>query len=193
MTQHRYSKRDSIVASSAQIFYERGTSVSVDSLIGEIDAAKMTVYKHFPTKDELIVACLEHMDAVYRNRLERDMSTALTPEEKLSAIFDSQQRWFSTPKFRGCVFVNATVELANVDHPAHQAVLDHKHRTREWIKELVTDCGVSDPEFVAHQIAMIIEGAMITALIEHDAAAANIAKVTAGQIIAMNKVASNTP
>lgn len=181
--ERRPNKRDQIVEETSRIFYQRGTSVGVDTLVDEIGVAKMTLYKHFPTKTELIVACLEYVDERYMARLRSSTDDARAPEEKILAIFDGLKRWFGTPNFRGCAFVNATVELADLDHPAREAVLAHKHKTRAWIGKLVDDCRIADSEIVARQIMQAMEGAIATALVEGDPLAADVAKVSVRQIL----------
>lgn len=182
----RPNKRDLIVEEASKLFYQRGTGLGVDTLIDEIGVAKMTLYKHFPTKDALIVECLRFVDARYRDRLRNGHPVAGSPPEKVLGIFDSLRDWFATPNFRGCAFVNATVELADPQHPAHQAVLEHKTSTREWVAELLTECGVDDPPFVARQIVQLMEGAITTALLEHDPTAADVARASAAQVLTAN-------
>lgn len=182
----RPSKRNLIVEEASRLFYERGTGLGVDTLIDEIGVAKMTLYKHFATKDELIVACLHHIDARYRDRLRDGLSEGASAAERVLGIFDSLRDWFGTPSFRGCAFVNATVELADPDHPAHAAVVEHKTSTREWVAGLVAACGVADPPFVARQIVQLMEGAITAALLEHDPGAADVAQASAAQVLAAN-------
>lgn len=179
----RASKRDQIIKEASRIFYQRGTAVGVDTVVEEVGVAKMTLYKHFPTKSELIVACLEYMDQRYMARLRAGIDDIRNPEEKILAIFDGLKRWFDAPNFRGCAFMNATVELADLDHPAREAVLAHKKRTREWIAKLVNDCEIVESDIVARQLALIMEGAIATALMEDDSVAADVAKQSASQIL----------
>lgn len=178
----RPNKHDEIVHKAAKIFYERGTSVGIDSLVEEIGVAKMTVYKHFRTKDELIVACLHHIDQRYRTWLE-GKSEGLPPEMRILGIFNSLRAWFESSNFRGCAFVNATVELANPEHPAREAVLEHKRRTREWIAALAADCGIAEPDAVARRIVQLMEGAISTALVEDDPGAADVAREIASVVL----------
>lgn len=163
--------------------YARGTSVGVDTLVEEIGVAKMTLYKHFPTKGQLIVACLEDIDQRYRTWLERN-SEGLAGEERLLGVFTSLRSWFGTEAFRGCAFVNATVELADPDHPARDAVLAHKRRMREWVAAIAEESGFVDPEATAAQIVQLMEGAISTALIESDPRAADVARDMAAVILA---------
>ncbi|MHA4854363.1 TetR family transcriptional regulator C-terminal domain-containing protein [Rhodococcus sp. MSC1_016] len=97
----------------------------------------------------------------------KTQSSKTRPPWRKFLIFDSLGDWFATPNARGCAFVNATVELADPEPPAGKAVLDHRHRTREWIAELVAARGVSDPKFVARQIVQLMEGAVVRIRSEH--------------------------
>ncbi len=179
----RPNKRDFIIEEVSRIFYHRGIAVGVDTLADEIGIAKMTLYKHFPTKTDLIVACLEYVDDRYMARLQNGIRDVHDPDEKVLAIFDGLKAWFSTPNFRGCAFVNATTELANSDHPVRSTVLAHKNKTRAWIKGLLEACKIVDSAKVAHQISQLMEGAITMAHVEDDPGAADVAKATAAQIL----------
>lgn len=180
----RPNKRDLIVEEASKLFYQRGTGLGVDTLIDEIGVAKMTLYKHFPSKDDLIVECLRFVDARYRDRLRGGIEAESSATERVLGIFDSLRDWFATPSFRGCAFVNATVELADPQHPAHGAVMEHKTSTREWVADLLAECDVVDPKFVARQIVQLMEGAITTAMLEQDPTAADVARASAAQVLA---------
>ena len=186
MDRRQPNKRDLIVKEASKLLYERGTRLGVDTLIDEIGVAKMTLYKHFPTKDDLIVACLHYVSERYRDRLRGGLAAEASAADKVLGIFDSLRDWFATPNFRGCAFVNATVELADPEHPAREAVIEHKTSTRDWVAELVTECGVADPPFVARQIVQLMEGAITTAMVEQDPAAADVARASAAQVLSAN-------
>ena len=180
----RPTKRDHIVDEASRLFYERGNALGVDTLVEQIGVAKMTLYKHFPTKDDLIAACLRHVDARYRDRLKSGVDEHTEPDDRLLSIFDSLRAWFETPGFRGCAFVNATVELADAGHPAREAVREHKQHIRAWVAGLVAECGVADTDLVSRQIVQLMEGAITTALVEDDPTAADVARVSAAQVLA---------
>ena len=183
MQQVRPNKRQLILEEASRLLYERGTALGVDTLVEEIGVAKMTLYKHFPSKTELVVDCLRHIDELYRARLQACTDRAATPKDKILAICDSLGEWFVSPNFRGCAFINATVELADEKHPARQAILEHKRKTRRWLADLVSECGFKDGEYVARQISQVMEGAIVTALVERDPSAAEIAKTTVAQLL----------
>lgn len=173
------TKRELIVREASRMMYERGTGVGVDTLVSEIGVAKMTLYKHFPTKTDLIVACLGHMDDCHRARLSGEIDWTSSPRDRLLSVFDSLRVWFGTPSFRGCAFVNATVELAGTSPPVRNAVREHKNAMRAWVVKLVEECGLPNTQFVASQIAQLMEGATTTALLDRDPVAADIAQATA--------------
>lgn len=152
--------------------------------------SKMTLYSYFGSKDGLIVACLESVDDRYRVWLQEQVSAGgLAPEDQILGIFDALQAWFAKPTFRGCVFVNATVELADPEHPAHGPILNHKHHMRQWITGLAAEAKLRDPAAVGSHVLMLMEGAVITALIDQDATAAERGKELAGYVIAAHSPA----
>lgn len=177
------TKRDLILKEASRLMYERGTGLGVDTLVSEIGVAKMTLYKHFPTKTDLIVACLQHMDDCHRARLSGEIDWSSSPRARLLSVFDSLREWFAMPSFRGCAFVNAAVELADTSPPVRNAVLEHKNAMRAWVVKLVEECGLPNTNFVASQIAQLMEGATTTALLERDPAVADIAQATALQVL----------
>lgn len=190
----RPNKREAIVDKARSLFYTRGIrAVGVDTIVAESGVAKMTLYAHFKSKDELIVACLDSVDERYRRWLRREVAAgADDPAGQILGIFDALQEWFETPNFRGCAFVNATIELADPDHPARAAVVNHKQRTREWITELAVEARLHDPDAVGSQILLLMEGAIITALVDRDASAAGRAKSVAEHLVAAHTPAAAT-
>jgi AcrR family transcriptional regulator len=179
-------KREALLREARQLFYERGIrAVGVDTVAAESGVSKMTLYSYFGSKDGLIVACLDSVDERYRLWLqERVAEASITPAEQILGIFDALKAWFEKPTFRGCVFVNATVELADPEHPARGTILNHKHRMREWITGLATEAGLSDPAAVGAHVMLLMEGAIITALVDQDPTAADRGKDLARYVVA---------
>ncbi|MEV4645539.1 TetR/AcrR family transcriptional regulator [Saccharopolyspora sp. NPDC049357] len=192
-TEHAENKRELIIKEASRMMYERGTGLGVDTLVSEIGVAKMTLYKHFPTKTDLIVACLHHLDDCHRARLSGEVDWSSSPKERLLSVFDSLREWFASPSFRGCAFVNATVELADTSPPVRKAVREHKNAMRAWVVKLVEECELPNADFVAGQIAQLMEGATTTALLERDPAVADIAHATALQVLEKAKEATASP
>lgn len=186
------TKRETLLREARRLFYSRGIrAVGVDMVAAESGVSKMTLYSHFGSKDRLVVACLESVDDRYRLWLQEQVSRdGLTSQEQILGIFDALERWFAKPTFRGCVFVNATVELADPEHPARDPILNHKHHMRRWIAGLAEEAQLRDPAAVGSHVLLLMEGAIITALIDQDPAAAQRGKELAGYVIAAHAPAT---
>jgi AcrR family transcriptional regulator len=181
--------RARILDAAARLFYRRGIrAVSVDEVAETASVTKVTVYKHFRSKDNLIASCLHMLDdrffAWFVGQVESSSEDA---EERLLAVFDVLDRWFRWRSFRGCAFINATVELAEPTHPAHDAVMSHKERSRAYFRELAVAAGVDDPDAMSEQWMLLSEGATITALVEDDREAARRARKAAEILLAAAK------
>lgn len=102
------------------------------------------------------------------------------PQDARISIFDVLDEWFASDDFRGCAFINATVELADPRHPAREPAIAHKRRNREYIIELAQAAGISDPVRLARQLMLLVEGAIVTALVQQNADAAKDARKPPG-------------
>jgi len=177
--------RDRIVAVATRLFYKRGIrAVGVDLVIAESGVAKTTLYKHFRSKDALIAECLQRLDERYFRWFESEVEAKTDdPLGRLGALFEVLDDWFQRPDFRGCAFINASVELADPEHPARAAIANHKRRSRELIERLATEAGLEDPRTVSDHLMLLMEGAIITALVEGDWEAARRAGAAAAKLI----------
>ena len=188
-TSTRPSARDRILTAASDLFYREGVNkVGIDRIIAESGVAKMSLYNNFKSKDDLIAAYLEQFDQTwgpaFRGKVE---ALANKPEEQLLAIFDVIHKWFQQPNFRGCRFVNASVELANPDHPATQVAMRHKRMLVAYIRELAEAAGLKKSESLTHQLAILIEGAIVVALMGQREKAALYAKEAATVLIAAHQ------
>ena len=177
--------RDRIVSVATRLFYKRGIrAVGVDLVIAESGVAKTTLYKHFRSKDALIAECLHRLDDRYFRWFESEVEAKTDdPHGRLAALFDVLDDWFQRPDFRGCAFINASVELADPEHPARAAIANHKRRSRELIERLAREAGLEDPQTVSDHLMLLMEGAIITALVEGDWEAARRAGAAASKLI----------
>ena len=105
-------KRQHVVETAYALFKRAGFhATGIDRIIAEAEVAKMTMYRHFPSKDELIVAVLDYRARRFDHQLDRLAEEAATPEQKIGKIFDWHDRWFRSPDFRGCLFADALAEF----------------------------------------------------------------------------------
>ena len=153
--------RERILAVARELFYRRGIhAVGVDAIAEAAGTNKMTLYRHFSSKDDLVAACLRGLAAEIDT--EWDAIAAAHPGDpkgELVAWLQHIGEWFIRESGRGCALANAAVELPDPDHPARQVVREHKSAARERLVRLCRDAGLRDPEAVASQVFLICEGA----------------------------------
>lgn len=169
-----------------RLFYAEGIhSVGVDRIVAEAEVAKMTLYNHFASKDDLILAVLqyreERVDDMFSKSIERHIRKG---KNSLEAFFAALKDWFRSPGFRGCSFINASVELADAKHPASMFSTVHKERFHEMIEGYVEEVAGKQAAAVAPAISLLVEGAIVTAVMEQSAKAADKAKEAAMVLIA---------
>ncbi|WP_299405489.1 TetR/AcrR family transcriptional regulator [Acaryochloris sp. IP29b_bin.148] len=178
--------RERILETASQLFYREGIqNVGIDRIIAESGVAKMSLYNHFKSKDALIETFLRQRDQQWRQwfvaRVEEGSSE---PKQQLLRLFDVLQEWFESPDFRGCAFINATVELANPNHPGCQAALDHQQAVYTFIHRLVTEVeGLESTERLARQLLLLVQGAIVVAMMQNHPLAAAEAKYAAALLL----------
>ena len=181
-------RRDHIVEVAIKLFCEHGFhATGVDRIMREAKVSKKTLYNHFRSKDELILAALQQHDSVFRNNFVKDVEQLSdTPEGQLIAIFDAAENWFSDQNFFGCMFVNVVGEYSDANSPMRDVSKSFKKMVWRYIHDLCTKAGVTEPETMANQLALLFEGAIVTAQISGTAGSAATAKNVASQLLAAN-------
>ncbi|MDH3663165.1 MAG: TetR family transcriptional regulator [Alphaproteobacteria bacterium] len=181
----RPTKRDELVQKALQAFYRHGfQATGMDMLVAETGISKTSMYKHFRTKEDLILAVLRLRDEQFRNWLYRRMEAlADTPGQQLIAMFDALEEWFDEPGYRGCMFIKASSEYQDADHVIHKQSADHKRMLERHMTELAEKAGLSDPGMIARQLLLLKEGAIVTAHLGHTDNPAKDAKAAAMQLL----------
>ncbi|MCE7998154.1 MAG: TetR/AcrR family transcriptional regulator [Rhodobiaceae bacterium] len=147
------------------LFMEHGFhGTGIDRILGEAGVSKKTLYTHFRSKDELILAVLKDHDGSFRNHFMRQVEQASSdPRGRLMAVFDVAEAWFETPSFFGCVFINAVGEYSKADTPIRSACRDFKMQMTDFIVRLAKDAGAADYTNLGNQLSLLLEGAIVTA------------------------------
>lgn len=154
--------QERVLEAAGALFYERGIqSVGMDEIRAASGVSLKRLYALFPAKEQLVEAYLERRDTQWRGRLARDVERCARPEERLLAVFDHLHRWFGEPGFRGCAWINAYGELGATSARVAAQARAHKSAFRAYLGSLVADAGL--PERLADQLALLAEGAMVTA------------------------------
>ena len=177
--------RDRILNVASQLFYQNGIrAVGIDTIIAQSNVAKMTFYKHFKSKDLLVLEFLKRRDELWRDWLQSTVSRlAPTIEKRPLAIFDALEERFSRKDFRGCAFINTMVEMADGDHIAHQAAAEHKQKVQRIIHKWLSDAGVKKSGDLAKAFLLLIDGAIVTAVRERKPGSAKAAKKIAAILL----------
>ncbi len=179
------SKRDHLVETALTLFYEQGFhATGIDTILREAGVAKMTLYNHFKSKDELIVAALDLHDARFLEWFaQRVDELADAPRDKLLVMFDVLEEWFNGDAFNGCVFINAAAEYGNCNDPVHEAAARHKRLTFDYIVDMAKQAGSVDPRGLGQQLLLLQEGAIVVAHVLDAPIAARQAKRAAQTLI----------
>jgi AcrR family transcriptional regulator len=149
----------------------------MDRLVEETGISKTSMYKHFHSKEALILAVLQRRDAEFRDWLFRRMeSLGKTPRGRMLAMFDVLEEWFEEPGFRGCLFIKAASEFQEPDHPIHAQAAAHKALIYDHLHGLAALGGAGDPALLARQLLVLKEGAIVAAQVEGCRTAAAQAK-----------------
>jgi len=191
----RPSKKEHLVETAVRLFGREGFhATGIDRILQEAGVARMTLYKHFRSKDELILAALRRRDEQFRTWFKSAIERrGGTPAQRLLASFDALEEWFqgqafSGMPFSGCSFINAAAEYAETAHPVHQVAAEHKRLILEYLRLLCSSAGARNPDTLAWSIALLHEGAIVTAQVSADPRAASGAKEIARLLMAKQDV-----
>jgi len=175
---HSSSGRERISQAAYELFSRDGTqSVGIDAVIAHAGAAKMTLYRNFRSKDELILDFLRRREQLWtRDWLQAEaQKRGHAPQARLLAIFEVFGEWFADPDFDGCAFLTTMIEIKDPESPVRQASVQHLANIREFIKALAAEAGIADTDAFARQWHILMKGSIMAAH-EGDLAAARRAR-----------------
>lgn len=176
--------RNRLLEAADRCFERTGiTATGVSELLAEASVARMSLYHHFGSKDQLVVAYLQRRHHDWVAHLEEHLTHIEEPTDRLITVVEAYAWHADQPGFRGCVFLNAAAELAS-DHPAWTVIRDHKTWVQTRLQELATTANIPRPEDLAQDLFMVTEGAIAAAGVERDPSPLNAAKRTARELIA---------
>jgi AcrR family transcriptional regulator len=184
------SRRDHLVETALALFCRQGfRATGIDNVLRESGVAKKTLYNHFKSKDELIVAVLHKRDEDFLGSL-RQSVIRLAPLQqgdprmsRVLAFFDGLDEWINGDDFNGCTFINASAEYPRLDDPVHVACADHKELLVRFLEELLADLQLQDSASIARQLALLADGAIVNAHTAGERQSATYAKDAARQLL----------
>lgn len=156
--------KEKLFQTAARLFYQHGyRAIGVDTIAAESGIGKMTLYRHFPSKDELIVAFLRHRNEAFWCYFEQCTNDAPTAQAKLLAFFEALQQYVISPACYGCPFINVASEYPEVGYAGHQVALEHKQSVRDRFMHLAKEAGARQPEALANALLLLMDGAYMAA------------------------------
>ncbi len=156
--------REHILGVASDLFSSRGiNATSVDTIVAEAGIAKVTLYKYFKSKEQLILEYLRQYDEkLWQKLASRTTAQDVASREKIMALVHAVMDWIEDPEFKGFAFVKATVEFPQSENPVHQTSVEFARTLRDTIAGIAAEAGVRNAEALALQLSMVIEGAAIT-------------------------------
>ena len=181
----RGGARDRILDTAFRLFYAHGVrGVGVDTVIAESGVAKATLYKHFPRKDDLVLAYLEKVDQIWRGQLEAAANAAgPDPRDRLVGMFDALVTSCRTDGYHGCAFINTAAE-ATSGTDVHARTIEHKTAVRTWVRDMAQAAGADDPEALARSLTLLLDGGLASGVLDGDPRAAESAQAAARTLVA---------
>ena|SRR6202035_3013252 len=185
-TSPRPAPYERLIAAATRLFCRYGVnSVGVDAIVASADTAKTTLYKLFGSKEGLVEKVLEHEGATWRGWfLAQIDGPGGAPIDRLMRIGPTLRAWFSREDFYGCPFINAVGESDKVDDRMRNLALAHKKIVLARLTELCADAGLKEAGATAHTLGLVIDGAIVAALVTRDPAVAENAGRACGAILA---------
>ena len=156
--------RERLLNTAADLFYKEGIqAVGIQRVIQEADAAKASLYAHFPSKDDLVAAYLERSSTQVQERFKARLArVGADPRARVLAFFDVLIEWSQSKEFRGCPFTMAAAELGEGDHPGRTAIHAHRVWLRGLLRQEVAATGLPDPDQITEALMVMLDGAAAT-------------------------------
>ncbi|MGY1490523.1 TetR/AcrR family transcriptional regulator [Methylobacillus pratensis] len=177
--------REKILHVASDLFQTRGiNSTGVDTIVAVAGTTKMTLYKYFRSKEDLILEVLQKGHSDFTDWLSQNLSkNTKKPSERLQKLFDFIEEWVTAPDFRGMAFLKASAEFPNEENPVHRLSAEQSRQFRQFLAELAADAGARDPDSLALQLSILIEGAIQAEQIKRGSGAVKYAKKAAKILI----------
>lgn len=177
--------REKILQTASHLFQTRGiNSTGVDTIVAVAGTTKMTLYKHFASKENLIIEVLKKNHQDFQNWLSEKLnSSSKNPNEKLQKLFEFIEEWVTSPDFQGMGFIKASAEFPNEENLVHQLSSEQSRQFRQYIGNLANEAGVKDANGLALQLSLLFEGAMQAEQMKRGSGAVKYAKKAAKILI----------
>ncbi len=179
------SARERLLDTAFRLFYAHGPrGVGIDTVIAQAGVAKATFYKHFPRKDDLVLAYLDKVDQAWFGGLRAAAREAGEgPRDQLVGMFDALTTACRRDGYHGCAFINTAAE-ADAGTNVHARTVEHKNAVRAWVTDLARQAGAREPEVLARQLTLLLDGGLAAGVLDADPLTPTAAKAAAQVLVA---------
>jgi AcrR family transcriptional regulator len=173
-----------LLDATERLIYAGGIcATGMDLIVKTSGVARKSIYRYFGTNDELVDEALRERDKRWMRWFIEESSRADTPAGRLLATFDALEQWFFTPDYRGCAFINAAGEIGDASDPIRAVAKEHKIKLRDFLRQLAEEYGADDPDELASEFLILIDGAITVALVTGEKEAARKAQHIARKLL----------
>jgi len=178
--------RERLLFTALNLFYAHGFhAVGLDRILADVGVTKTTFYNHFESRDQLVLEAVKLRDAweaaSFANRLKE--VAGYKPRAMLLGVFDVLDEWFNDPEYRGCIFLTAAAEFPSLHHPVHRVADGHYGLTERTLRDVAAAADAPDPDALAREWVVLVEGAVTYRLITGDNGSARTARSIAARIL----------
>jgi len=183
------SARGRLLSAATHLFCKNGINATgIDAIINEAGTAKTTLYKLFGSKNNLVHAVLETEGKQWREWFIGALEAGGgSPQDKLTRIFPALKDWFRQERFYGCPFINAVGEHDKDQKHLRSIAMRHKKVVLGYIEKLAGEMGAADPAVLSHQLGLLMDGAIVAAMVTRDPTVADTAALAAGSLFVPSK------
>lgn len=182
----RASARERLLEAASRLFHEAGIQATgVDALIAAAGVAKATFYRHFPSKDDLVVAWLRDPRARWLDRVRASVEAQRPDDAQAVALFfEALAEWLEAEGYRGCPYLNTSVEITDPIHPARGVVVDFLQEVEDYLAGLLAAAGYRNTRVIATELQTLAVGSISLAVARRSGAPALAARDAAGRLLA---------
>ena len=179
------SKREQLITTAISLFAEKGYhGTGIDLIAAQAGVTKRTMYRHFRSKEELILAALRDYDTRFRNNFMKTVESQWRdPRQRLLGIFDAAYDWFTRDDFYGCMFINAIGEYSETHSAIRETCKEFKRLMLRYFQRLAREAGLEHGDELGKQLALLFEGAIVTAQVSKHPEAGHTARQAAAVLI----------
>lgn len=184
--------REKILATAEQLIYQNGIQATgMDLLVKTSGVARKSIYRYFATKDDVAAAALNARDVRWMDWFRTESDKADTPQARILKMFDVLKGWFESDGFRGCAFINTAGEIGDPQDPIRLIARLHKQKLLDYMLELCEQLGIADPQVLAKQLLILVDGAITVARVMGDYSAAESARAVAQSMLEQHSRSSS--